>query len=65
MQGIIKLGSVLGSILSAITIDSLTKILDKCENIWDVEGTKIKPLLFKMILLLLIEKRQTENSKYN
>merc|ERR1711954_475260 len=28
-------------------IDSLTRILDKCENIWEVEGTKIKPLLFQ------------------
>ena len=25
----------------------MTRILDKCENIWEVEGTKIKPLLFQ------------------
>ena len=47
VQEMIKQGSVLGSIISAITIDSLTRILDKCENIWEVDGTKIKPLLFQ------------------
>ena len=43
----IKQGSVLGSVISALTIDSLTRILDKCESIWEIEGTKIKPLLFQ------------------
>ena len=43
----IKQGSVLGSVVSALTIDSLTRILDKCENIWEIEGTKINPLLFQ------------------
>ena len=43
----IKQGSVLGSVISAITIDSLTRILDLNENIWEIEGTKINPLLFQ------------------
>ena len=47
VKEMIKQGSVLGSVISAITIDSLTRILDKCEDIWEVEGTKIKPLLFQ------------------
>ena len=47
VKEMIKQGSVLGSVISALTIDSLTRILDKCENIWEVEGTKIKPLLFQ------------------
>ena len=47
VKEMIKQGSVLGSVISALTIDSLTRILDKCENIWEVEVTKIKPLLFK------------------
>ena len=33
--------------ISAVTIDSLTRILDKCENIWEVDGTRINPLLFQ------------------
>ena len=47
VQEMIKQGSVLGAVMSAITIDSLTRILDKCDDIWEVEGTKIKPLLFQ------------------
>ena len=47
VQEMIKQGSVLGSVISAITIDSLTRILDKCENIWEIEGIKFKPLLFQ------------------
>ena len=47
VKEMIKQGSVLGSVISALTIDSLTRILDKCENIWEVDGTKIKPLLFQ------------------
>ena len=43
----IKQGSVLGSVISAITIDSLTRILELNENIWEIEGTKINPLLFQ------------------
>ena len=43
----IKQGSVLGSVISAITIDSLTRILDSDRNIWEIEGTKIKPFLFQ------------------
>ena len=47
VKEMIKQGSVLGSVISAITIDSLTRILDKCENIWEVDGTRINPLLFQ------------------
>ena len=47
VKEMIKQGSVLGSVVSSLTIDSLTRILDKCENTWEVEGTKIKPLLFQ------------------
>ena len=47
VKEMIKQGSVLGSVISALTIDSLTRILEKCESIWEIEGTKIKPLLFQ------------------
>merc|ERR1712240_966136 len=47
VKEMIKQGSVLGSVISAITIDSLTRILNKCENAWEVEGTRINPLLFQ------------------
>ena len=43
----IKQGSVLGSVISAITIDSLTRMMDSDRNIWEIEGTKINPLLFQ------------------
>ena len=43
----IKQGSVLGSVISAITIDSLTRILESNDSIWEIEGTKINPLLFQ------------------
>ena len=47
VKEMIKQGSVLGSVISALTIDSLTRILEKCDSIWEIEGTKIKPLLFQ------------------
>ena len=47
VKEMIKQGSVLGAVMSAITIDSLTRILDKCECILEVNGTKIYPLLFQ------------------
>ena len=47
VQEMIKQGSILGAVMSAITIDSLTRILDKCECILEVNGTKIYPLLFQ------------------
>ena len=47
VEEMIKQGSVLGSVISAITIDSLTRIIDKCENTWEAQGIKFKPLLFQ------------------
>ena len=43
----IKQGSVLGAVLSAITIDSLTRIMNNFEKKWNIEGTEIDPLLFQ------------------
>ena len=43
----IKQGSVLGSVVSTITIDSLTRMLDRCESIWKIGETRINPLLFQ------------------
>ena len=53
VKEIIKQGSVLGSVISAITIDSLTRILDKCENIWEVDGTRINLLLFQDDIIVI------------
>ena len=47
VQEMIKQGSVLGSVVSAITIDSLTRMLDKCDSIWKIGETRINPLLFQ------------------
>ena len=47
VQEKIKQGSVLGSVVSAITIDSLTRMLDKCDSIWKIGETRINPLLFQ------------------
>ena len=43
----IKQGSVLGSVVSAITIDSLTRMVDKCDSLWKIGETRINPLLFQ------------------
>ena len=47
VQEMIKQGSVLGSVISAITIDSITRMLNRCESIWEIGGTRINPLLFQ------------------
>ena len=41
----IKQGSVLGAVMSAITIDSLTRIIESNGKTWDMNGIKINPLL--------------------
>ena len=43
----IKQGSVLGAVMSAITIDSLTRIIESNGKTWDMNGIKINPLLFQ------------------
>ena len=49
----IKQGSVLAAVISAITIDSLTRMLDKCKCIWEIEGNKINPLLFQDDIIIV------------
>ena len=49
----IKQGSVLAAVISAITIDSLTRMLDKCESIWEIEGNKINPLLYQEDIIIV------------
>ena len=43
----IKQGSVLGSGISALTIDSLTRIIEEHGKVWEIGGIKINPLLFQ------------------
>ena len=43
----IKQGSVLGSVISSITIDSLTRMMNESGKAWEIEGTKMNPLLFQ------------------
>ena len=43
----IKQGSVLGSVISSITMDSLTRIMRESEKTWEIEGIKMYPLLFQ------------------
>ena len=47
VKEMIKQGSVLGSVISPITIDSLTRIMNQCGNQWYMENIKINPLLFQ------------------
>ena len=47
VKEMIKQGSVLGAVISAITIDSLTRIIEKYGKSWEVGGTKIHPLIFQ------------------
>ncbi|CAL4126002.1 unnamed protein product [Meganyctiphanes norvegica] len=46
VKEMIKQGSVLGSVISAITIDSLTRIMNK-QKTWNIGDIKINPLLFQ------------------
>ena len=43
----IKQGSVLGAVISALTIDSLTRIIEKHGQSWKIGGTRLNPLLFQ------------------
>ena len=43
----IKQGSVLGSVISALTIDSLTRMMERVEKRWEIGEIKINPLLFQ------------------
>merc|ERR1712240_88860 len=66
VKEIIKQGSVLGSVISAITIDSLTRLLNNCENVWKVEGTRINPLLFQDDIIVINKTEGIQkNSKCN
>merc|ERR1712055_528572 len=47
VKEMIKQGSVLGAVISAITIDSLTRIIDKYGKSWDIGGSKMNPLIFQ------------------
>ena len=47
VKEIIKQGSVLGSGISALTIDSLTRIIEEHGKVWEIGGIKINPLLFQ------------------
>ena len=48
VKEMIKQGSVLGSVISSITMDSLTRIMSESgKNIWEIEGIKIYPLIFQ------------------
>merc|ERR1712055_121760 len=43
----IKQGSVLGSVISVLTIDSLTRMMERVETRWEIGEIKINPLLFQ------------------
>ena len=47
VEEMIKQGSVLGAVISAITIDSLTRIIENHGKTWEIGGTKMNPLLFQ------------------
>ena len=47
VQEMIKQGSVLGSVISAITIDSITRMINRSESVWEIGETRINPLLFQ------------------
>ena len=47
VEEMIKQGSVLGAVISAITIDSLTRIIEENDNCWAIGETRLNPLLFQ------------------
>ena len=47
VEEMIKQGSVLGAVISAITIDSLTRIIEKHGESWMIGETRLNPLLFQ------------------
>ena len=47
VEEMIKQGSVLGAVISALTMDSLTRIVENQGKSWEVGGTKINPLIFQ------------------
>ena len=47
VKEMIKQGSVLGSVISSITIDSLTRMMNESGKAWEIEGIKMNPLLFQ------------------
>ena len=47
VEEMIKQGSVLGAVISALTIDSLTRIIENHGKSWEIGGAKMNPLLFQ------------------
>ena len=47
VKEMIKQGSVLGSVISSITINSLTRMMNESGKAWEIEGIKMNPLLFQ------------------
>ena len=47
VEEMIKQGSVLGAVISALTIDSLTRIIERHGNSWKIGETRLNPLLFQ------------------
>ena len=47
VKEMIKQGSVLGAAISAMTIDSITRIIENHGESWEIGGIKIHPLLFQ------------------
>ena len=47
VEEMIKQGSVLGAVISALTIDSLTRIIEKHGQSWKIGETRLNPLLFQ------------------
>ena len=58
----IKQGSVLGSVISAITIDSLTRIIEKHDNQWNIGDIKMNPLLFQDDIFAVNKTNEIQNT---
>ena len=58
----IKQGSVLGSVISAITIDSLTRIIEKHDRQWNIGDIKMNPLLFQDDIFAVNKTNEIQNT---
>ena len=62
VEFMIKQGSVLGAVISAITIDSLTRMVEENGKSWEMEGIKINPLLFQDDIFLANKTKEMKES---
>ena len=62
VEEMIKQGSVLGAVISALTIDSLTRIIEENVKCWAIGEIRINPLLFQDDIFAANKKKEIEET---